>query len=60
MKSTIQNLVRKKQASRTKRDDLAFKIFLMTDEKTQKQLAQCKKDQENGDYLDPRCVLKHK
>lgn len=43
-----------------RRDDLAFRLFLLTDKKTKNQMAQCKKDHENEDFLNPRSMLAHK
>jgi hypothetical protein len=52
--------VKSKSAASGRRDDLAFRLFLLTDKKVKKQIEQCKKDHENGDLLNPRAVFAHK
>lgn len=43
-----------------RKDDLAFRLFVLTDKKVKKQIEQCKKDHENEDFVDPRSVFFHK
>lgn len=52
--------IKSKNPGSGRRDDLAFRLFLLTDKKVKKQIEQCKKDHENGDFLDPRAVFAHK
>ncbi len=52
--------LKSKNTSSGRRDDLAFRLFMLTDKKVKNQIKQCKKDHENGDFIDPRAVFAHK
>jgi hypothetical protein len=49
-----------RNAAAGRKDDLAFRLFVLTDKKVKKQIEQCKKDHKNEDFVDPRAVFSHK